>query len=202
MKPSRSFLFLTLSIATVFVVSVASIGFMDNSQKYHLSTMRTLLDDEPAGQSCTTDAECGGTEHGTCALTTNAANVTEGTCVCKPEWADKDCSYERKHKLTAFLLSFLLGGWGADRFYLGFAGVGVAKLLLTLINCYGGIALQVGKNALGEKLGDKKTIALGVICVIYCCTSLGATAWWLTDWILILKDELPDYNGYAVWDNM
>lgn len=38
-------------------------------------------------------------------------------------------SRQRKSPTVAFLLSFFFGGLGVDRFYLGQAGLGIAKLL-------------------------------------------------------------------------
>lgn len=40
-----------------------------------------------------------------------------------------------KSKTTALILSILFGGWGVDRFYLGYAGMGILKLLTA--GCFG-----------------------------------------------------------------
>lgn len=42
---------------------------------------------------------------------------------------------EKKSKTTALLFSILLGGLGVDRFYLGYTGIGVLKLLTA--GCFG-----------------------------------------------------------------
>ncbi|WP_308015079.1 TM2 domain-containing protein [Nocardia coffeae] len=48
--------------------------------------------------------------------------------------------YSDKSKLVAGLLQLFLGGFGAGRFYLGYNGIAVAQLLVTIFTCgLGGI---------------------------------------------------------------
>jgi TM2 domain-containing membrane protein YozV len=45
-----------------------------------------------------------------------------------------------KSKVAAGILGILLGGWGVHRFYLGFVGIGIAQIAVTLCTCgMGGI---------------------------------------------------------------
>jgi hypothetical protein len=62
-------------------------------------------------------------------------------CVCSKGWASQDqspCNYPLKSKQTAFLLSFLLGFFGADWFYLSVNNIFyILAGILKLITCGG-----------------------------------------------------------------
>ena len=53
----------------------------------------------------------------------------------QPGWGAPGGYYphERKSKLTAGLLGIFLGGIGVHRFYLGYAGIGIAQIAVTLV---------------------------------------------------------------------
>ena len=41
----------------------------------------------------------------------------------------------QKSKVAAGLLGIFLGGWGIHRFYLGFIGIGIAQIIVTILTC-------------------------------------------------------------------
>ncbi len=70
-----------------------------------------------------------------------------------------------KSKIVAGILGILLGGFGVHRFYLGYIGIGVLQIVVTLITCGAGaiwgfiegILILVGnmnKDADGNPLSD------------------------------------------------
>ncbi|CAF0798823.1 unnamed protein product [Adineta steineri] len=84
-------------------------------------------------KDCSLDLDC---IHGIC----NNKNINETYCICERGWTISNkaefygCTYEQKSKLAAFLLSFFLGGFGADWFYLsvgngGYIAGGIFKML-------------------------------------------------------------------------
>jgi TM2 domain-containing membrane protein YozV len=80
--------------------------------------------------SCTSNSQCG--ENGVCSTSTSTCNCSKTGYVTIDE--NRPCAHEQKKKLTAFLLSFLIGGVGADWFYLSagnaaYIVAGVLKLL-------------------------------------------------------------------------
>lgn len=82
-------------------------------------------------RTCSSDFSC---IHGICYTDQNISS-----CLCERGWTSSRnqpdvCTYQQKSKLAAFLLSFFLGAFGADWFYLsvgngGYIAAGVFKML-------------------------------------------------------------------------
>lgn len=146
-----------------------------------------------------------------------------GECVCDEKWTSDDCSHERKSKLTAFLLEFLIGLFVAPcagLLYLGYTGRFVGGVLLRFLGwvplCVAGFLLgccgAIGKKALNsghtkwKALGATGQIIGGIVggFLIFLTAScfFGSMGWWLANWIMILKDEMDDSDGYGLYDDM
>lgn len=67
-----------------------------------------------------------------CQIETNSAAEVCVNCGVK---LARSIPANAKSKLAAGLLGILLGGLGIHRFYLGFTGIGVAQILVTLVTC-------------------------------------------------------------------
>jgi hypothetical protein len=90
---------------------------------------------EVLGDQCVFDYDC---NHGECKLIKTRANPNgTWTCECDKGYATHGevmfCSHKQRKQVTAFLLSFFLGEFGADWFYIGnkdptYDGLGVLKL--------------------------------------------------------------------------
>lgn len=73
-------------------------------------------------------ADCGGYDQGIC---------IDELCQCEDDYYGPNCQNERKDKLTAFLITLLVGPPigippGAGRIYLGYKDIGAAQLILGL----------------------------------------------------------------------
>ncbi len=106
---------------------------------------------------------------------------------------------KRKSQLVAFLLSFFVGSYGADRFYLEYNGVGAGKLVLTLFLCIAPCVPLCLVCCKSEKKGGAATV-LVAICIL--CASLGIFIWWIIDWVLIVQNNITDGNGYGMVPNL
>lgn len=110
-------------------------------KEYEVTLVGT--DGVPVLNSCSvvsldSSLQCSG--HGSCAnwfepepLASSGLNTSVPLlprfCHCDRDWAGPECDIQRKSQFTAFLLSMFGGVLGADMFYLGLFGLGVAKLL-------------------------------------------------------------------------
>lgn len=158
--------------------------------------VETVLEDQ-----CLYDDDCG---HGKCVLRKTRDNPN-GThvCDCDKNYISREggiCNYEKKSRVTAFLLSFFVGWGGADWFYLAegngeYIGLGVFKLLMIiiiiLVICFAGCA----------GAGDMDGCAACMACLSGCVV-LAYLGWILADWIRIAADpcNFKDGNGVCLGD--
>ena len=129
------------------------------------------------------------------------------SCKCFKPFVDHEgqpCKEEGKSKLVAFLLSFFVGGFGADWFYLsrgdaGFVIIGILKCLITgvlpflIFCCWMCCFATVFLFKDDAKDDDDETVCTCCACVgIVCATPLiilliiTGSIWWLVDWIRII----------------
>ena len=165
-----------------------------------ITMTRSEVPQNVTATNTTCDTPNGGPGNGVCNGNGVCVNDTttnyEPTCVCISQYTGPQCAYLLKEKLTAFLLSFFVGAYGADRFYLGYTGLGVGKLILGLMFII--IACAMCCAYIGGALAESEGCILGVmivgICLIVGCF-LASFGWWLADWIRILMNAIPDSNG-------
>ena len=99
------------------------------------------LVDLSLAKSCSQNSEC---NNGIC---------QQSICICNKGFVsfgpNQACNYEQKEKLTAFLLSFLVGSTGADWFYLaqGDAGSKHTNKQLNVASFFGNSSTKISANS-------------------------------------------------------
>lgn len=171
--------------------------------------------------SCNVTLDC--SNHGICS--------DSKYCICDEEHWGYQCQKTRKSKLTAFLLTLLVGPIfglppGAGRFYLGYTGYGVAQIILGMgfwivfvpalaffvggiVFCGCGIGGTAGLNGsdkgcfsiIGSFFGVSTFFVAIVTFLLGSCAGLAATGWWFGDWIMILTGQLEPAASHGPFYN-
>ena len=115
--------------------------------------------------------------------------------------SEEGIEYSDKDQLTAFMLSFFLGWFGAGNFYVGDILRGVWKILLTMALCLG-VLLNVydardRMQGSREHRGNKQWIWIALACS---CVALTALLFlWMYDWIRFALNDVPDHQGRTLY---
>ena len=113
---------------------------------------------------------------------------------------DVNTKVEKKSKLAAFLLSFFLGGFGVDWFYLSkgtftYIMVGILKLLFIKFQCCC-CCLSIELEGLDNGLG------IGMFICFKFLVAMAYFIWWVVDWVRVLTDSFPDGYGMELMTDM
>ena len=178
-------------ILIVILTSLSIVGysrFVPDRSKVHFDRSSQL---RRWGRWCSFDLECG---RGFC---------RGYVCQCYRgyiSWYELNtCNYEQRTKQTAFILSFFIGMFGADWFYLSrenaaYVVAGIMKTIFSL-GCVIGWLIIIRKS-------KKKEESILVHQVVVTILTLIIFIWWITDWLRILTGVFRDGNNAPLqpWD--
>lgn len=177
--------YINIALGIFLIVLLTAYTYADDTTV--TTTEEPTTTTEEAVPTCNTDEDC---KHGKC---------VNSTCECEAGWITRkgvNCNYQQKKKLVAFLLSFFLGGVGADWFYLASGSllyiiVGAIKLVVGLIACaVGGISRRCGCV---QSDGSNPILFAGLVAIIG-IISAASGIWWIVDWVRILLNVFRDGN--------
>jgi len=148
---------------------------------------------------CQFDYDC---NEGRC-VEIKSSEYPNGTMICKCDkgyvnFNDDFCNYKQKKQLVAFLLSFFLGEFGAEWFYVGdgnakYDGIGAFKCLLFVLAmvfiCISGCCSINNNNG--------ASAVMVTLCVL---TWLAMVVWYFTDFVRIATDpcNMKDPNNICL----
>jgi hypothetical protein len=126
-------------------------------------------------------------------------NEVTGECECFQQYRGVDCSYTLKSRRTAFLLSFLIGTWGAGRLYLGWIGMGILQLVgfgaLLSLPCFPLCCMCVTTDRAKLRRLHRVVLALCAVGMV------SIVAWWIFDWLYILL-AADDVYGFDLQSDL
>eukprot|EP01088_Endostelium_zonatum_P003072 TRINITY_DN1406_c0_g1_i1.p1 TRINITY_DN1406_c0_g1~~TRINITY_DN1406_c0_g1_i1.p1 ORF type:complete len:196 (-),score=11.05 TRINITY_DN1406_c0_g1_i1:72-638(-) len=178
----------TIQVSLLFIVfAVCFINQVDCSRiinkSYHSRDVLPIKQEE----YCPELDDCHG--HGEC---------LNQTCICQEYYGRANCSYQLKSQEAAFIIAVFLGPIGADQFYLGYTGLGLLKLFLTIVVfCIFPFLPTCCLPCTFENSKLTKRNAT-VAWATTCGGALTCGLWWAIDSSIILWGNVHDSNGFPL----